>query len=69
MENVTLNITGMACAGCAGTVAQALQALPGVVEVEVSHADAKAEVRFDPARLGVEQLRAAVEQAGYKVVD
>jgi copper chaperone len=68
METVTLNIGGMACGGCAGTVTQALQALPGVTAVKVSHTEAKAEIRFDPALVPLDQLKLAVERAGYKVV-
>lgn len=68
METVTLQISGMACGGCANTVTQALQVLPGVVEVEVSHSEAKAEIRFDPALVQLGQLKSAVERAGYKVV-
>jgi copper chaperone CopZ len=68
LERVTLNIVGMVCGGCSGTVAKALLAVPGVEAADVSHIEAKAEIRFDPALVGIAQLKAAVEQAGYKVV-
>ncbi len=67
MENVTLHITGMACGGCANTVASALKALDGVTEVQVSLVEAKAEIRFDPARVQLEQMKVAVEGAGYQI--
>jgi copper chaperone CopZ len=68
MESVILHIGGMACGGCAGIVTQALQALPGVMAVEVSYTEAKAEIRFDPALVQPEQLNSAVERAGYQVI-
>lgn len=67
MEIVTLHITGMACGGCANTVRQALLALEGVTGAEVSHAEATAEVSFDPSMVQLSQLRLAIERAGYKV--
>ncbi len=67
MDSVTLHIIGMACGGCANTVASALKSLDGVTEVKVSLVEAKAEVRFDPERVQLEQMKAAVEGAGYKV--
>ncbi|MCX7627875.1 MAG: cation transporter [Methylophilaceae bacterium] len=67
METTTLYVSGMACGGCAHAVRQALLALDGVVEAKVSHVEATAEVRYDPSRVGIPQLKAAIEQAGYSV--
>jgi copper chaperone len=67
VETIILNIAGMACGGCASNVTQVLQALPGVVQVEVSLGEAKAEIRFDPALVQIEQVKSAVERAGYRV--
>lgn len=67
MQTVTLHIQGMACAGCTNAVMQALQGVPGVESVEVVLSDAQATVRFDPARVQPDQLKSAVEQAGYSV--
>ena len=67
METLTLHIFGMACGGCSNTVANALQALDGVLEAEVSHLEGTATITFDPVRVQPEQLKATVEAAGYKV--
>lgn len=66
METLTIKISGMACGGCANTVRQALLAVDGVAAAEVSHAEARAMVSYDPARATPEQLRAAVQAAGYQ---
>ncbi len=65
MEKTTFNITGMACGGCSATIANALRAIDGVIEAEVSHTEGTAEVSFDPAKVQVAQLKAAIEAAGY----
>jgi copper chaperone len=67
METVTLHISGMACGGCANTVRQALLAVDGVSAADVSHAEAKADITYDAARVTVAQLQQAVEAAGYTV--
>ena len=68
MQTLRLNITGMACGGCANTVKQALLALEGVSAAEVLHAEARASVIFDPHNLTPEQIAAAVNVAGYLAV-
>ena len=67
METLTLDIGGMACGGCANTVRQALLAVDGVVQAEVSHADGRAEVVYDPAKVQPAVLQSAIVAAGYTV--
>jgi len=66
METIDLKIEGMHCDGCVKSVTRTLGALPGVERVEVSLAEAKASVRYDPARSGLAELKRAVERAGFK---
>jgi heavy metal translocating P-type ATPase len=61
-------VEGMTCASCVGRVQRALSELPGVEEVRVNLATARADVRFDPARVDAERLFARVRQAGYGAV-
>jgi copper chaperone CopZ len=68
MEQAVLYVAGMACGGCAETVKKALIALPGVTRAEVSLAEARAEVDYDPAVLQYPQIKAAVEATGYRVI-
>lgn len=65
MEKTTIYITGMACGGCSATIANALRAIDGVIEAEVSHTEGTAEVSFDAAKVQVAQLKTAIEAAGY----
>ncbi len=65
MENVVIKVGGMSCQGCVKNVTGALSALDGVASVEVSLEAAEARVGYDPAKLSVEALRGAVEDAGF----
>src|SRR5688500_204242 len=64
-SEITFPVTGMTCASCVRRVEKALTKLPGVAEASVNLATEKAKVAFDPASVTTEQLRAAVEKAGY----
>ncbi len=68
MENVEIRIDGMSCEGCSGNVTRQLQALPGVVDVEVMLQPGLARIGFDPAKISVAALEAAIEEAGFDVV-
>ena len=62
----SLPIEGMTCASCVARVEKALQKLPGVSEASVNLATEAASVRAAPG-IGLGELRAAVEKAGYTV--
>ena len=65
MESVSLKVTGMTCGGCVASVTRVLKSVKGVSNVDVSLAEARARVEFDPSLANREQLRAAVEGAGF----
>ena len=67
MQKATLNISGMTCGGCVRSVTKVIDALDGVVKSEVSLEQKRAVVDYDPGKLGVEQLKRAIEEAGYEV--
>jgi P-type Cu+ transporter len=64
-----LIIPDMCSDHCAGLISSSLKRLEGVGEVRSNLAARRIEVQFDPERLEVEQLRAAVERAGYEVAE
>jgi copper ion binding protein len=66
MEQATVKVNGMTCQGCVRSVKKVLERVTGVQSADVSLEKAQAEVVFDPARANVEQLKAAVEDAGYE---
>ena len=63
-NSVSLPVSGMTCAGCAGRVERALAAVPGVTEARVNLATKKAMLVLDsPATLPA--AVAALDKAGY----
>jgi Cu+-exporting ATPase len=62
-HSLRLAIDGMRCAGCVGSVENALRAVPGVATANVNFADRTAEVRGDTAPAA---LIEAVSKAGYR---
>ena len=67
MQTATLTISGMTCSGCVRSVSKVLNALDGVTKSEVSLEERRAVVDFDAAKVGVDQLKHAIEEAGYEV--
>jgi Cu+-exporting ATPase len=61
----TVDIGGMTCASCVGRVEKALRRVPGVAAAEVNLATEAATIRFEPARVGIDEITAAVTRAGY----
>lgn len=66
MNRKTLEVTGMSCDGCERNVEKALQNLDGVTRVEATHGADAVEVVVEDD-VGDDELRAAIEQAGYDV--
>lgn len=65
MQRVVLTIDGMSCSHCEQAVNQALRGLSGVAVERVDIGSAS--VAYDAEQVGVERIRAAVEDEGYAV--
>ena len=66
-KHLTLPITGMTCANCVATVERNLKKLDGVQNASVNLSSERATVEFDTARLGLGDMIARVNRAGYGV--
>ncbi len=66
-KSLTLPITGMTCANCVAAVERNLKKLDGVETATVNLSSERASVEFDSAKLGLGELIARVERAGYGV--
>lgn len=67
MQKVTLGVSGMTCGGCVRNVTGLLNGLDGVAKADVSLEKKSAVVDYDPAKLGVDQIKRTIEDAGYEV--
>ena len=65
---VRLDVTGTSCADCSSAVAEAVAGLEGVERVDANFATDEATVEYDPDRVALSAVVAAVEEAGYGVV-
>ena len=65
--STSLNIGGMTCAACVYHVERALTGVPGVTKASVNLGVERAAVEFSPVVASLEDLRRAVEEAGYRV--
>ena len=67
MQTEQLRVTGMSCGGCSSNVTDALKMVAGVSDVNVSLSAGEATVHYDERLTSLEQLKAAVKDAGYGV--
>lgn len=67
MKQVQLQVSGMSCAHCERAVKEALGALPGVSDVQVSLETGAVTASIDPVQVQEAQLKEAIEEAGYDV--
>ena len=63
---VRFPVEGMTCASCVNRIERYLRRVDGVVEANVNLATESASIRFDRARVSLDDLRSAVEAAGYE---
>ncbi|HEX9925938.1 MAG TPA: heavy metal translocating P-type ATPase [Anaerolineae bacterium] len=69
LSTVELPITGMTCANCANTVERTLtKKVPGIIQATVNFATEKATVNFIPGVVSQADMIAAIERAGYGVI-
>lgn len=66
-NTVILKVEGMSCNNCVKHVTEALEALPGISEIEITLAEGKVAFRSTGAA-SEEQVAEALEDAGYDVV-
>ena len=67
-ERRSLRVEGMTCNGCENAVSNALKRVDGVREARADHHTGRVEVELDRDR-GDDALRAAVDRAGFTLVD
>jgi Cu+-exporting ATPase len=66
---ISLDIQGMSCAACSTRLERVLGRVEGVHEASVNLALEQAAIRFDPARVQVDQLIRSVEGAGFRATE
>jgi copper chaperone len=66
MQEITLTISGMSCEHCVKRVRKGLDALSGILNTDVTVG--KAVITYDESKLSADEIKKAVETAGYTIV-
>ncbi|SDR68249.1 copper ion binding protein [Gillisia sp. Hel1_33_143] len=69
IQTVNFDVKGMTCTSCEEHIKHAVNELEGIVHVEVSYENEKAEVKFDDTKTSKEDIEKAINSTGYKVVN
>ena len=67
MTENTFRVEGMSCGHCKAAVEGGLNELPGVERADADVAKGTVEVYYDEGTVTTEDLKAAIEEAGYNV--
>jgi copper chaperone len=65
-ETATIKVTGMSCGHCVQAVTKATTALPGVKSAEVSLEKATATVTYNPKKVTLDTIKAAIIEEGFE---
>lgn len=65
-ETVTFRVEGMTCGGCVIGVRKVLTRLAGVTKADVRYEQQRAIVTYNPTKVTVEQMVAAIKTLGYR---
>lgn len=68
MSKETFKIDGMSCAACAKAIERVTSRLDGVELSSVNFATESLTIQYDESKITFEQINAAVEKAGYKII-
>jgi P-type Cu+ transporter len=68
-DTVELGVTDMTCAACVQRVEKALNKVPGVLSATVNLATERASVTYLPASTNLAQLKRAVRESGYGILE
>ncbi len=69
IKETLIPISGMTCASCSKAVERSIGKLPGVKEVSVNFATEKAKIVYDSSDTRMSEIKAAIDQAGYKALE
>ena len=69
VEKVVLPIQGMTCASCVNKLEKALGSVKGVIHAGVNFATERASVEYIPEEVTIRDLKKAVQDAGYQVLE
>lgn len=64
-----IDVEGMTCTGCENSINKSIHKLEGIVEVSSSHTDKKTVVKYDETKVSLNEIKQAITQTGYTVIE
>ena len=65
MQTKTFHVEGMRCEHCKAKVEKALQGIDGITAAEANVQEANVRIEYDESRVSCDDMRDAVEDAGF----
>lgn len=69
IQFVEIAVEGMTCTGCENTVEKSVMALDGVMDVEASHINKTALVKYDKTRANPDDMMTKINDKGYEALE
>ncbi|QLH75592.1 MAG: copper-translocating P-type ATPase [Methanomassiliicoccales archaeon] len=69
VNEITVSVSGMTCASCVKTIEESLKELDGVFSANANLATEKVMVKYDPEKVRLGQIKQAIRDAGYEVLE
>lgn len=69
MKSDIIKVNGMSCGHCEIAVQDAIRKLPGIKKAKASKRKKQASVEYDPDSVTLNQIKAAISDSGYEVVE
>lgn len=67
MTETTYNVPDMSCAHCKAAIEESLGELSGIGHANADPDSKQVEVSYDEGRVSTDQIKGAIEEAGYTV--
>ncbi|PSJ17929.1 heavy-metal-associated domain-containing protein [Nitrosomonas supralitoralis] len=69
MQTATIIIKGMTCMGCVNSIKTVLKNVPGVIQADVTLEPAQAIIQYDSNNIKIDQIKEAIVDAGFEVIN
>jgi copper chaperone CopZ len=66
---ITLKLSGLHCSSCGLSIDNNLEEVDGVIEAKTSFAKAQSVIRYDQTKTSPKELKKAIFDSGYQVID
>lgn len=63
----TLDVKGMTCEGCEGSIVNAVTKIDGVISSKASHVKQSVIIKYDDAKTNINAIMQTISSSGYKV--